>query len=105
MVREAQPEGSMTEQEACTCKPGQAELGFATEDCPIHGYQERAWRAKADAAYEEARRSIEYQRAWREMMAWWRRNWKLLLGIVIGYILAGAAMYLDQFFHAAGITR
>jgi hypothetical protein len=39
------------------------------------------------------------------MVTWWRRNWKLLLGILIGYVLAGAAMYLDQFFHAVGVTR
>jgi hypothetical protein len=70
------------------------------------------WEERAEAAYQESLIAIERAkevRDWADLIhvirKWITRNWKLLLGILIGYVLAGAAFYLDAWFQAMGITR
>lgn len=78
MSQPRQPKiGSMTRPDGCNCAPGQAEMGLAGPDCPVHGYQAAVWQQRADDLYRESRawlvqwrleRRLQYRRdkAWLE---------------------------------------
>lgn len=70
------------------------------------------YEERAEAAYQASLKIIEgaeRTKAWvalfDDIRRWLGRNWKLLLGILIGYFSATVIIYLDRWLQAIGVTR